>query len=310
MINENVNLSECNGIMVTLDSARYDTAVSAQMQNLSKIGELHRGYTLSTYTPAAHTSIFLGHLPSTRIDGKFPYYHEPAKQLWRITTGPARDANKGCGILFHGNNVIEGYRRMNTYVLGIGGVSQFSSKSFLREAYPWTNFIYYGPDMNEEPLAPRNPETFPLNHVEEIAETLRGKEQWFLFINCPEPHYPYDWGKGIDDKIMNIFPQLAKTLNLRSLTAPIEAFEALKPFADDLWQMQEKGLRAIDLKLEFLFRNLKQISERPIYAVVCGDHGENFGDGNSEAGGSPLGLYGHMHPSRECTQVPMWMGML
>ena len=287
---------------LTFDSLRYDTAVAAGPKSLNALGQLRIAYTQATYTPAAHTAMWLGHLPSTRGFPHQPYLNEPTRQVWRLITGPTRDAGKGCGILYEGTNVIEGYRRMDFHVQGIGGVSQFSTGSFLRSAFPWTDFKYYGPDMDEEPLAPRGKEVFPLNHIDEIVAMIHNKPKWFLFINCPEAHYPYDWGDGIDDEItQKAFPFLRRALNLRSLTAPKEILNSLSAFATRLQNMQLAGFKAIDDRLNLLFAALKDVSQHPVMVIAMGDHGECFGEHD---------LYGHMHPVEECLSVPLWMGLL
>lgn len=294
------DLRNFNGILVTFDSLRYDSAALARTPNLNDLGQLMKATTLCPYTPGAHTNFFLGHLPSI-THPQMPFYNETIRQPWRITTGPGRDSNKGCGILFEGNNVVEGYRRLGFHVQGIGGVSQFSSGSFLRTAFLWSDFKYYGPDMDEEPLAFRELESFPLNHADEIADLLKGKDKWFLFINCPESHYPYDWGEGISEDIRTVFPTLKKALNLRSHKLLPTEKALLATQASNLHQMQITGLESMDHKLGKLFDELKQTSKRPIYAFCCADHGENFGESD---------LYGHMHPSEECLKVPLWMGIL
>jgi hypothetical protein len=299
-LQEQESLEGFNGILMVFDSLRYDSAVLAETPTLDKLGPIHKATTQAPYTPAAHTSMFLGHLPTIHSP-QLPYYNETVRQPWRITTGPARDAGKGCGMLFQGSNVIEGYQIRGYYRLGIGGVSQFSTGSFLRTAFPWSDFIYYGPDMDEEPLQERDWETFPLNHTNEVASQLNGHPDWFLFINCPETHYPYDWGSGIPAKVEENFPLLKYGLNLRSHNLRPHDIDQLKTTASLMHQMQIQAMTQLDKKLNSLFGKLRQISSKPIYVFACADHGENFGEG---------GLFGHMHATKECLSVPLWMGIL
>ena len=136
---------------------------------------------------------------------------------------------------------------------------------------------------------------------------LAVKDKWFLFINCPETHYPYDWGEGIEEEIqLRAFPALKQALNLRSLVAPPKVGEELEPYSLKLHEMQKRGVEVMDQKIGGLFLKLKEISSRQVYIVVCGDHGENFG----EIGTTGVPLYGHMHPSEECLTVPLCMGIL
>lgn len=312
---ENIRLSELeplvefNTVLLVFDSCRFDTAKRAWTPNLDSIGSLRRAHSLSTYTPSAHFAMWAGHIPSTREkEPKIPFYHEPTKQIWRIVTAPDRDAKQGCGILFEGTDVVNGFRKLNFHVQGIGGVSQFSTGSALRTKFDWSDFIYFGPDLNEEPMQARKPESFPLNNIDQIVSRLSGKSKWFLFINNPESHYPYDWGEGIDDEIQNkALPHLGKVLNLRSTRGEIVEHDKQKlmPFTNRLHLMQIIGLEQVDKKLGMLFSELELITKRPICVIAVGDHGENFGE-------SPEGtaLFGHMHPSKESIEVPLWIGKL
>ena len=306
MIDKNLNLEKCNGVFIVLDSCRFDSAQIAKTPNLDNtLGILHQAYAPADYTQASHQKMFAGHLPCVP-DVREPYYNEATKQLWRIVTGPLRDKDKSFGMLFKGHNVITGYRNLQFYVLGVGGVSQFSQASFLREVYPWSDFFYYGPDMDSEPWHPRTPETFPLNHSSEIVDTLRKLDDWFLFINCQATHYPFDIGDGIDPNVLeNCFPTLKKVFNIRSCVASKEAFDTLRLFDKQLHQMQIAAVEYLDRKIGELFSGLADISKKPIYGVVCGDHGEEFG-------GEWLGVprYGHLFPYPKVMTVPLWMGMV
>lgn len=307
MIDENIKLQACNGVLIVFDSCRYDSAQIAKTPNLDNIlGRMYQAYAPADYTQASHQKIFSGHLPCVPDTWK-PYYNEAAKQLWRIVTGPTKDKGKSCGILFDGHDIITGYRNLQFYVLGIGGVSQFSKEGFLRKVYPWSDFFYYGYDLDSESWKPRTPETFPLNHILDIVETLQKKDDWFLFINCQATHYPFDTGNGIDiDMLENCFPLLEKVFNIRSCIASnVEFFDILTSFNHRLHQMQIKAVEYLDRKIGELFSYLSEISKKSIYCIVCGDHGDEFGD---EWLGIPR--YGHLLPYPNVLKVPIWMGMI
>ncbi|MBD3365968.1 hypothetical protein GF360_01340 [candidate division WWE3 bacterium] len=297
------SLEGFNILHVVLDSLRFDSASRADTPVLDSLGPLIAARTLAPYTPAAHAAAWLGHFPSAPTSA-LPYYNETVRQPLRITTGPARDANKGCGMLLDGADVLDGLCRKGYSTLGWGGVSQFSTGSWLRQ-FAWDHFTYFGVDMDEEPLAPRAPETFPLNlnRVGEILSTMSdyGKVPWFLFLNDPAPHYPYDWGEGITEEVREeAFPLLK--LNLRSHHLAMEKRDMLALYAPLLQQMQVDGLeRYIDPGLGELFKGLRQISDRPVFAIVHADHGEYFGED---------GLYGHMHGGIYDMTVPLWIGVL
>jgi len=290
-------LNDKNVIFITLDSCRFDTAERAKIPTLKSIGVLRKAYTHATYTVPAHTAFFAGHLPNVFDNPQFPYYSESVSQLWRIKTGKGKD--REAGIVFKEQDVLEGYRKIGFYVLGAGGVSQFSDGSFLRNFFG-NEFLYFGQKLDEEPLQSRNKESFPLNNIEEIVKKIINKEKWFLFINCPETHYPYDIGDGIPKNIVDFFPKLFRSLNLR------ENDEAEKISSDicfELHNMQIKALEHIDGQIKNLINTIPR--NKDVLVVICGDHGENFGEifkGKKR--------FGHLIPSMEVMEVPLIIGVL
>lgn len=289
------NIKEKNVLFITLDSCRYDTAKRALIPTIRSLGKLRKANTHGSYTIPAHLSFISGHLPAV-FKNPLPYYSESEKQLWRIKTGPIRD-NREVGILLKGNNILDGYEKNNFFVLGVGGVSQFSDGSLLRKYFK--NFIYYGQNLNEEPLKPRKNESFPLNHVDEIIAKIKRHDKWFLFINCPETHYPYDYGNGIPKEILLIFNQIKNSLNLRgAVNRKIKdnLFEKLKLF-------QIKSLEQVDKRIKILLDRLSK--HRDILVIICGDHGENFGEyfqGEKR--------WGHLFPSQQVMSVPLVIGQI
>ena len=291
-----VKMENKNVVFVTIDSCRYDIAKEAIIPTIKSIGKLRKAYTHGSYTVPAHAALFAGHLPTVMSGEKEPYYSDSVNQLWRIATGTIRDS-KSVGVLLYGKHVLEGYRNRGFYVLGTGGVTQFANGSQLR-SYFTDEFLYYGFQLDEEPLSPRSEKHFPLNHIDEIVERLAKHDKWFLFVNCPETHYPYDTGKGISKDVQRYFPKLKKVLNLRENDCSIPGDYSLV-----LKDMQKKALESVDEKLEILFDRIPR--KKDTLVVICSDHGDNFGE--YFAGRQ---RWGHLFPSPNVMQVPLVIGGL
>jgi len=290
------NLAQKNVVFITLDSCRYDTAEAAHIPNIRSVGAMRRTFTHGSYTVPAHTAFFSGHLPVALDHPFLPYYSETREQLWRIQTGPAQDPKK-CGVLLTGNDVLQGYRALSFYVLGVGGVTQFSQGSFLQNHFG-NDFLYYGQNLDEEPLQPREASSFPLNNIKAIVNRIDQHQKWFLFINCPETHYPYDIGKGIPQRILDSFSLWCKSLNLgQEDNASCDDLGFLKT----LHHMQIQALEYIDTGIGELLEALPK--NREILVIICGDHGENFGE---EFEG--IKRWGHIFPSPKVMQVPLVIG--
>jgi hypothetical protein len=290
------DLSEKNVVFVTLDSCRYDVAGAAHIPFIKSIGELRRARTHGSFTVPAHHAFFAGHLPVVLEEPLTDYSSEAACQLWRIKTGRTLDEKRRFGLLFAANNVIAGYRELGFKVLGVGGVSQFSEGSCLR-AYFGDDFLYFGPNLDEEPLRERDPGTFPLNNLDTIVRNIADHDRWFLFVNCPETHYPYDIGNGISDEVREAYATLRGSLNLR------EGAAVPRSLGPKLHDMQRTALEYIDDQLGKLFELLPR--SRDTVVVVCADHGENFGEWFA---GKPR--WGHMVPTEEVMEVPLVIGQM
>jgi membrane-anchored protein YejM (alkaline phosphatase superfamily) len=286
------SIEESNVLFMVFDSCRYDTMLAANIPNIKSIGEIRKAYTHGSYTVAAHASFFAGHLPVVLDEPLLPYYSESVKQLWRLKAGEIRDKARHVGVLLNGNNLFEGYEKMGYFILGTGGVSQFREKSLLRSFFK--NFIYFGEHINEEPLEDRNKIQFPLHHVIEITDILKKHDKWFLYMNCPETHYPYDVDDGIPDDIKKIFSSIKHSLNLRGSIPDDVSNEDM----GKLKLMQIKALEHIDKQVGLLIEKLPK--NRKILVVMCGDHGDNFGE--VFAGKR---RWGHIFPSPQVMNVPL-----
>ncbi|MBP9738823.1 sulfatase-like hydrolase/transferase [Candidatus Saccharibacteria bacterium] len=292
------NLEDTNVLFITLDSCRYDTAQKANIPTIQSLGRIKKAYTHATYTVPAHTAFFTGHLPAVFDQSQSKYYSESAGQLWRIKTGKGRD--REAGTVFSQQTVLEGYRQLGFTILGAGGVTQFTEGSLLRNFFKKEEFMYFGRNLDEEPLKPRNEQEFPLNNLETIVNRINDKDKWFLFVNCPETHYPYDIGNGFNDELNKYYPKLYKILNLREADDPIDIPVEVYAILHD---MQIKALEYVDARIRKLLSMLPK--NKDILVIISGDHGENFGEvfnGRQR--------WGHLLPTKEVLEVPLLINVI
>ena len=292
------NLEDTNVLFITLDSCRYDTAQKANIPTIQSLGRIKKAYTHATYTVPAHTAFFTGHLPAVFDQSQSKYYSESAGQLWRIKTGKGRD--REAGTVFSQQTVLEGYRQLGFTILGAGGVTQFTEGSLLRNFFKKEEFMYFGRNLDEEPLKPRNEQEFPLNNLETIVNRINDKDKWFLFVNCPETHYPYDIGNGFNDELNKYYPKLYKILNLREADDPIDIPVEVYAILHD---MQIKALEYVDARIRKLLSMLPK--NKDILVIISGDHGENFGEvfnGRQR--------WGHLLPTKDVLEVPLLINVI
>ena len=248
---------------------------------------------------SAHASFFNAHFPVVFDADRPDYYSEYPKRLIRIKKGRiSQQAEKSVFFEVGGPNIIDGFEQEGYYVLGTGGVAQFYPGSQLNRYFK--NFLYYGRELEIDVFTDRSEAHFPLNHTSEIIERLKDKNKWFLFINAPETHYPYDLGQGIHPKIEKWLPALRTGLGL----AEGKEFETVP---DEIFQImhheQIKALEYFDEKLKKFIEQLPR--EQDILFIICGDHGECFGETFMNRR-----RWGHIISAPSVFAVPLVIGIL
>jgi membrane-anchored protein YejM (alkaline phosphatase superfamily) len=287
-----------NVLLITLDSCRYDTAKKAHTPFLSSIASLKRAETHGSYTLPAHVSIFTGMLP-VLLDG-YQEYLPGVKQIWRSRN--AKKIRKSVGVLFDGKNIIDYYASHAYQVIGAGGVSFFrkSRSSLLPSLFPRFMYFQKPKSMSREENVPRSSSQFPLANIDRIVKSLKSNKPFFLFINCPETHVPYD------------SPNVSVTPSYKKAVKRMYELDSVKGRKIT----PRKGLSREDRKilleaqrhsLEWLDGQIKDICENlpknklPTLLVALADHGEEMGEG---------GRYGHAHQHEQVMTVPIWCAML
>jgi len=286
---------ECDIRLITIDSCRYDTALIADTPNLRKIGSLRKAETSGSYTYPAHQSFFIGDLP--RIVSGDLQYIPGYDQIWRSAS--ARETKKPVFNLYDAQNIVSHYEQTGYNVQGFGGVGFFNTYD-RNNSLPrlFKNFHYFGTPQNIHPheKIPRINNVFPLGNLDLIAKSVDKDKPYFLFINCPETHIPYDVPESNLD---NSYRELIKRVYLEHNLKKSYKSEKL-PFTSEeitlLKLTQKKALEWVDNRIGQLFEKIS--IRRPTLTIVCADHGEEFGDN---------GRFGHAHNDDTVLQVPVWV---
>jgi hypothetical protein len=286
------DLLQCNIVLITVDSCRFDTAVRASTPILDRIAVPRRAETYGSFTLPAHAAIFSGFLPNVREEPQWDFYSKERRQLWRMDRArqPARPRHL---ILLPGDDVVSGLKRHGYTAIGAGGVRWFS-RGYLPSLFD--EFHYWGPTGDaSDKFAPRKAEDFALFHSGYLAERAVAAGRYFLFINAAETHAPY--GGGDESADLDLDPVLRRWAANWNGAARLPTTQGCMTDMKLLHQAQIDALEAIDYRLGGLLDMLPP----PLLVIVCGDHGEAFGEGR---------MWGHDFPAKEVMEVPLWMGLV
>ena len=287
-----INPLDYNVLFLTLDSCRYDTTQKANTPFLNSIGIIRKALSHADATLPSHTIMFDGRLPSVEEPPFWPFYTDSIKQLWRVSLQDGFFNTKAkIALYLKGNNIVEGYSNIGYFTLGVSSLGCFTKGSILNTNFD-TFFDYYN-YKSKDRISPRTKEEFPLNHINEIIKKIESHEKWFLFINTIETHYPYDVGDGYSRSLFPLMQKMKKHLNLCHNIKPLTERDS-----KILQNMQIHALEVVDKRFKKLVSMVPK--NRPILIIICGDHGESFGE---EFYGFPR--CGHFHCSPEVLEVPL-----
>lgn len=284
--------SEYNVLMITMDSCRFDSAGMARTPNLSRLGPLRKAMAPATFTLPAHMSFFHGYLPTVVEWPLEDYYSREAFHLWRVSRAKARPTST-IGLLLQGDTITEGFRNLGYRVVGAGGVRWFLTKTLTSL---FDEFHFWGPGDYSNWFATRGHDDFALNHVDTLVESIARFDRYFLFVNALETHAPYNNGVDeVDEEVQRVIARAApiwagrrrRTLDVHLSPAEFAAMH----------RAQIRAVEAIDMRVGRLLSCLP----RPIIVVVCGDHGECFGED---------GQWGHGFVAAPIFEVPMYVGFV
>lgn len=250
----------------------------------------------ATYTYPSHHSLFIGILPNlVNVNDKFISGYD---QVWR--SGSVKNSPKKVFQYFQKNTIIKHYEDSGYNVQGFGGVHFFNPNLECSNLYSlFSNFAYFGTKeyVPSHKNIPRLPQTTPLGNIETIIKLVDGNSPFFLFINCPETHLPYDTEEiVVNNEYINLIERLK---NEHSRKIHLERNPFTENEIEVLLTAQIKALEYVDKRLKILFSSLPK--RHPTLCIVLADHGEEFGE---------EGKFGHAHSSKYVTNIPVWSGWL
>ncbi len=291
-----------NILFITIDSCAYETAARAKTPNLDKLGAVRKAETFGTYTYPSHCSFFSGKLPDI-AEGEDRLYLRKYQNIWRSSFANDKGSHVHSLFSFNNKNIIEYHQKNGYQTIGAGGVSFFDparNGNSLPDLFE--KFEYFGPSQNlpRNEKIPRKPEWFPLRNVEKILNHIDMDRPFFLFINTPETHIPYDYpGLDLDDAYKNLIKRLYREHDFKNRHDTKDL-----PFTETeikiLKNAQLLALEEVDRLLGNLFKKVAK-SKLETLVVVCADHGEEFGEG---------GRFGHAHSHATVLTVPIWDGII
>lgn len=243
-------------VLLVLDSCRYDSMAAAwpSLQNIPRIGGLHRAYSLSTWTFTSHILFTLGRLPwiDRRADVSQQKTELADLRLWHQRLGLSAD-----GPFCQEQDLRTGLHRLGYQLNAITSANPLTEDSRFR---PFVDNLVSVGQFD--------------NCLERVLPHIDTSRPQVLIINICETHYPYYDG-AYDPRF--------SPLQLHGFAAQMRAVGqdkavTIPPYTPDLLaemqQRQVASIRYVDRILPQLFSRLPPDT----YLTVTADHGDCFGE--------------------------------
>ena len=229
MMNQNRILQYHDIVLITLDTLRYDVAVSQlELGNTPNLGRYISGWekrhTPASFTFAAHQAFFAGFLPTPV---------EPGRHFRRFALSfPGSETTGPDTLALDAPTLMEGLRKLGYHTICIGGTGFFNQQTPLGSVLPSL--------FDEAHWAPELGVTCPASTENQVALALSRldahPEPCFLFLNVSALHQPN-----------RFYLPGATTDTLESHAAALAYVDgALKPLLDRLEQRGAFGVICSD----------------------------------------------------------------
>jgi hypothetical protein len=243
-------------VLLVLDSCRYDTMAAAwpTLENIPRLGQLKRAYSLSTWTFTSHILFTLGRLPwvETRADASRQKTELADLRLWRARLGIEAD-----GVFAKERDLRDGLHRLGYELNAITSANPLTEESRFRF------FVDHLASVGQFE-----------NCLERVLPKLDMNRPQFLIINICETHYPYYDG-AYDARFSPLFlhgfaAQMRAVAEDKVVTIPPYTAELLAT----MQERQVASIRYVDRIIPRLFERLPPDT----FVTITSDHGDCFGE--------------------------------
>jgi hypothetical protein len=253
-------------LLLTYDSCRYDVLCDARTPVLDSLGEVLPAQAPGNFTYSSHQAMFSGILPNADVPR--PYYNRFHGQLLGLAgVGELQVAKTSAIGVASSWNVVAGLTERGHQTVGAGAMNWFRQTALTScfEAFRFT-----GTDADLQ--------------ISYVLEELSFDRPFFAFINFGETHAPFAFaGK----------PDLCPVdVRARVMTWPPEQGPGPIGRDNEAYSHQMAAAEYLDSRLPRLFGALPADT----IVVVCGDHGECFGED---------GYWGHGVNHPKVLEVPL-----
>ncbi len=269
-------------VFVVLDSCRYDSFVSAQKPNLTRLGTPEARYSYASWTSPSHYAYLMGMIPHQSPRGVF------ASEVYKTEFSRWVDRLGIAGLSF---------KKFVPYLSLPKVLQEHGYRTVARVSLPvLNNFTSINKFFDDYKLMENH------NDFGGMIEQLdfSRPQPHFYFFNLGETHYPY----MLDPKTM---PHISgvhgvfKRMDDHSMQG--EESAAGDRFFDDaqMHELHQQQIRCVEHVDNLMARLYAKVPDNT-YLIVTADHGELFGEG---------GYFGHgpvMH--EKVFEVPYLEGMV
>lgn len=230
------------------------------------LGDVRKAQAPANFTYASHHAFFEGILPL--CDEPIPYYNRYVKQLYGINNVGETNVVKNAEVaVISSTSFFDGLRKLNYRIFGCGAMNWFKQASLTSG---FDEFLFTGTDANSQ-----------VDFI--ISRVTPATSPFFAFINFGETHFPYVFEGKTDACPITVLARMIEW-------PPQETGPVGK--SNPAYSHQVAAASFLDGPIRRLFSSLPENT----FVVICGDHGECFGED---------GFWGHGFNHPRVLEVPL-----